>query len=336
MSSSTDHRWGMKEESTFGVPVTVDRFYPWLEVSPEWDNRLRYAKGLASGGGRRSPLGNRVVVPQGQGVIKVKAELESKQGGVLFRAACGMSSVNTITGGSQMVFHNKLTTGYMPSHTIQVVDVTNPGADYVLTYTGCSAMKATIEQPEDDIPTIEVEFDAIALSTATAAATPSYSSTSTLFDASQVAAGIGGTFTPPTTTALATGPTAVTYLREFKLNIDQKLQVGGRVLGATRSRPIAGVPAVTWEGVGEFNDTTMQAAYIAGTRLPFQATWTTGEVLGAGFAQLQIGVPQMVLTAGMPKIKPGEVVTADLKADILNDGTNNDFYIAYRTADTAL
>jgi hypothetical protein len=67
MSSSTDHRWGMKEESTFGVAVTVDRFYPWLEVEPDWDNRLRYAQGLASGGGARTVLANRSVAPQASG-----------------------------------------------------------------------------------------------------------------------------------------------------------------------------------------------------------------------------------------------------------------------------
>lgn len=336
MSSSTDHRWGMKEETTFGTPVTVDRFYPWLDVEPDWDNRLRYAQGLASGGGARTVLANRVVVPQGQGMVKVKAELESKQGGVLLRAGIGMSTVTAITGGSQQVFHRGLTTGYMPGHTIQVVDVTNPGADYVLTYAGCSAVKTTIEQPEDDIPTIEVEFDALSLSTATAAATASYVSSSALFDASQASAGLGGSFTAPTNTALATGPTAFADLRSFKLEIDHKLQTGGRVLGAARSRPLAGIPEYSWSGTAEFNSTTMQAAYIVGTSLPFQCTWTTAEVLGAGVSQLQMAIPVLKLTKGMPKIKPGEVVTAELDARVFNDGTNRDIYLVYRTLDTAL
>ena len=337
MSSSTDHRWGMVEEVTFNTPLTVTRFYPWLEVEPDWDNRLRYAQGLASGGGRRSVLGNRVVVPQGQGMIKVKCELESKQGGVLLRAALGMSTVTAITGGSQQVFHNKLTTGYMPSYTIQVVDVTNPGSDYVLTYSGCSAMKATIEQGEDEIPTIEVEFDAVSLSTATAAASASYATSSYIFDASQAASvGLGGSFTAPTTTALATGPTAFPDLRSFKVDIDQQLQVDGRVLGATRSRPVAGIPEIQWSATAEFNGTTMQAAYIAGTALPFQATLTTAETLGAGFTQFQVAIPQLRLTKGMPKITPGEVVTSDLEGKVFSDGTNNDIYVVYRTTDTVL
>ena len=141
MSSSTDHRWGMKEESTFGVAVTVDRFYPWLEVEPTGTTGCDTRRALPRVVAPAPCWPTACRRPLGWGMVKVKAELESKQGGVLLAPASGMSTVTAITGGSQQVFHQGLTTGYMPGHTIQVVDVTNPGADYVLTYAGCSAVR---------------------------------------------------------------------------------------------------------------------------------------------------------------------------------------------------
>ena len=133
---------------------------------------------------------------------------------------------------------------------------------------GCSAVKTTIEQPEDDIPTIEVEFDALSLSTVTAAATASYVSSSAVRCVAGVG-GLGGSFTAPTNTALATGPTAF-GICAAKLEIDHKLQTGGwcwrRAVAA-----LAASPEYSWSGTAEFNLTTMQAAYIAGTCCPSSA-----------------------------------------------------------------
>ena len=80
----------------------------------------------------------------------------------------------------------------------------------------------------------------------------------------------------------------------------------------------------------------MQAAYIAGTSLPFQCTWTTAEVLGAGFSAAADGHPVLKADQGHAEDPPGEVVTAELDARVFNDGTNRDIYLVYRTLDTAL
>jgi hypothetical protein len=336
MSSLVDHRWGLKKETVYNTPVVVDRFYPWLKVEPDWDNRIRFAKGLAGGGGRRRTLGARAVVPRGLGSIKLSAELESKQGGVLYDLAFGVSTVTAITGGSQQVFNNGLTTGFLPSATVQVVDVSNPGTDYVLTYSGCTVEKATITQPEDDIPMIEVEFDCASLSTATAAATATYAS-GVLFDASQItSAGLGGAFVAPTTIALATVATSFLDWREFKVTIDNKLDGTDAWPLSGRAQPVAGVPDIKFDGKANFQNTTIPTAYIVGTKLPWQATWTTGETLGAGFSQLQLAIPQMQLTKGMPKPDMGKIGTIDVSAMVTNDGTNKDIYLVYRTTDTTL
>jgi hypothetical protein len=170
-----DHVFGMKVESTFGTAVTVNRFYPYLDVKTSWDPRPRQGKGITSGG-RRGYLASRRFLPLGQGTLTTKIELESKGAGVILAAAFGTSTLTTITGGAQINF-SPLTTGtLLPSYTIQIVKVDNTGTNFVETYAGCTASKYTIEQGEDDIPTLEVEWDALSYTTATGAASATYAS----------------------------------------------------------------------------------------------------------------------------------------------------------------
>lgn len=326
----------MKLESTYGTAVTVDRFYPYLDgIEGDWDPRLRQGSGLRGGIGRVSPLGARNFPTYGQGSGKIKYELESQAGGVLHGWALGVSTVTAITGGSQQVFHCGITGTFLPSATIQMVKVSNAGVDYVQTMAGCTATKVLIEQPDDDIATIEVEFDYLTLSTVTAAATPSYAAAPTQFDAWQGAIGLGGTLSVPTTTALASGLTAFTAMRSWKLEIDQGVDDGRWVIGG-RNRPTAGTPKIKFSAKADFDSTTLSAALIAGTKLPFYQTWTTTEVVGSGFAQLQVVVPQIVLSKGLAKVKPGDTVTQDISGSVVNDGTNEDCYVVVRTVDVAL
>jgi hypothetical protein len=84
-----------------------------------------------------------------------------------------------ITGGSQINFVPLTTGTLLPSYTIQIVKVDNTGTNFVETYAGCTASKFTIEQPEDDILTLEVEWDALSYTTGTGLASASYASTPT-------------------------------------------------------------------------------------------------------------------------------------------------------------
>lgn len=336
MSTTLDHRWAMKRESTYNTPVTVDRFYPFLDgVEADWDPRPRQSMGQQGGNGRRGPLGSRRYVTIGQGTLKLSAELESKGGGVLLDWALGVSTVTAITGGSQIVCHPGIAGTVLPSATVQVVKVMNTGTEVVETYAGCTASKITIEQPEDDIPTIEVEADTRSYTTATAAATPAYPTTPTLFDHYQGACGLGGTLTAPTTLVLATGLTAFSDFRSWKLTIDQQIDKDRRIIGG-RNQPLVGIPKIKFSGKVEFNATTLPVALVAGTKLPWYQTWTTTEAISAGFAQLQVVIPQLALNKELPQVKVGDTTVQAIDADVTNDGTNRDVYVVVRTVDTAL
>ncbi len=336
MSTLLDDRWALAKESTYGTGVTVTRFYPMLdETDSDWDPRPRQGMGLQGGNGRRAMLGSRRFLPIGQGKITTKVELESKGAGVLFDAICGSSTVTAITGGAQMLFHDGIATTTLSSYTLQIVKVQNNGTEWVETYSGCTVSKWTIEQPEDAIPTLTVEWDARSVTTATAAASVTYASAPVIFDHSQGAAGLGGTLTAPTTTVLATGLTAYADVVSYKLEVDQAIDASRWVLGS-RSQPTVGIPKIAFTGSFEFNATTVPAGLIAGTKFPLYVTYTTTETLGAGTTQLQVVLPQVALTGKLPQTKRDTTREIEVSADVLSDGTNKDFWLVYRTTDTAL
>lgn len=343
MATAADHFIAVKRESTFGTAVTPDRCYPFVDgTESDFDKRIRTGKGVTGGNGRRAQLGSRTYATAGQGTVKVMVELESKAAGVLLDLALGASTVAAITGGSQQTFHPGIAGMLLPSATIQVGKVRNDGTYLVETYRGCTAGKVVIEQPDDDIATLMVEFDALAMTTATAAITPSYATAPTLIDATYATVAYGGTFIAPVasgTPALATLSTASTVFRSFKIEIDQKISTDGWLLNAAsiRTQPKAGTPEFKFSGEVELTDATFTTDYLAGAQKAFLCTWTMPEALGAGFAQFQVAVPNMILTKGLAQVKPGETPTQfTIEAEIRNDGTNRDIYVASRTSDTAL
>ena len=332
-----DHRWGIKKESTFGTNVVVDRFYVRTDdCKHAWDNRRRQGAGIASVG-RRAVLGSRTYLPSGIGQINIKVPIESKSFGVLADVALGASTVTTITGGSQILLHSAITGTLLPSATIQFVDVMNSGTEVVTTYGGCTASKVTLEQANEDSVMLSVTFDALSRTTATAAATKSYTF-GTIFDAYQATCGLGGSLTVPTTTVLALGLTTFADIRSWKLELDQRISINRwNINGGVRAQPTAGLPEIKWSAEVEHNATTLPDAMAAGTILPWYTTYTTTEAISAGFSQLQIVVPQLAITKGQQEPKmSGETSTFSVDADVKNDGTNKDLYIAYRTLDTAL
>jgi len=338
MSTSLDHRWSMVKEGTYNTPVTTTRFYPMLDdTDGDWDPRPRQSMAQQGGNGRRADLGSRRYLPIGKGAVKLKAELESKGGGVLLDWCFGASVVTAITGGTQQQYHLGIAGTLLPSATVQIVKVLNTGSETgaVETYAGVTPSKITIEQPEDDIASIMVEADARSVTTATAAAVTAYPVAPTIFDHWQGAVGMGGTLVAPTTTALASGLTPFADFRSWKLEIDQAIDDARWVIGS-RNQPLAGKSKIRFTGKAEYNSTTVSVALIAGTKLPWYQTWTTTEVLGGGFAQMQLVLPKLSLTGKLPQTKAGGTTLQDVEADVTNDGTNRDLTLVIRTSDTVL
>ncbi len=341
MSTALDDFVAMGVETTFGTQVTPTRAYPWVDgTEGDWLPQIRQGAGVFGGLGRTTIRASRVFLASGRGAITLKAELETRAGGMLYDAAFGVNTVTAITGGSVQIFHPGVTNLVLPSRTIQLAKVLNDGSRRVETWRGCTAMKWVIEQPENGIPTIEVEFDCLGYTTATAAITPSYATTSNLFDAMHATVGYGGTLTAPTGSTVASGLTAVGNWRTFKLEFDQAGNDDGWVLnGGVRTQPKVGAPPPPkLTGTVEFSDNVIPDAYVAGTKSPWYAQWQhPTEVVGVVPALLQIVAPSVMWSKGIPQVKAGEAPrTYPVEGMVLNDGTNRDLLLVSRTQDTAI
>lgn len=335
MANRTDNQIGIKKETTFNTPVTVDRFYPYLDgTEADWDTRQRQGQSVFVST-KRGWRGDRRVLPIGQGVITIKTELASRQGGVLLDLATGVSTVTAITGGAQEVFTTSITGTTLSSATIQVGKVRNDGTVDVETYSGCTAVSFEIECPEDGILTISVTFDARNFTTATGLATASYTAGAFLFDHSQGAGFVGGAVVVPTTLVLGTVATSFGNFRSWKLAVDQNADIGRWVVGG-RNQPTVGLAPPTFSAVAEYNDTTLRTAYLAGTSLPVAINHTTTEVVGAGFSQLQLLIPQLFLASPVLPPVSMETSTVNITGTCTFNGTNELWYLVMRTADTAL
>lgn len=336
MANRMDNQIGMKKESVFNTPVTPDRFYPYLDgTEADWDTRQRQGQSVFVGT-RRGYRGDRRVLPIGQGVITLKTELASRQGGVLLEAAAGLSTYTLVSGTAyQGVYTSAITGTVLPSYTIQIGKVRNDGTVDPETYSGCTAVSFEIECPEDDIMTISVTFDARNFTTATALATASYTAGAFLFDASQGAGFVGGALTVPTTTTLGTVATAFGNFRSWKLAVDQSADTGRWVIGS-RNQPTVGMAPPTFSAVAEYNDTTLRTSYLAGTSLPVALTHSTTEALSSGVSTLQLVIPQLFLASPVLPPVTMETSTVNITGTCTFNGTNDLWYLVTRSADTAL
>jgi len=336
MANRQENQVGIKAETTYNVAVTVDRFYPYIDgTEGNWDTRQRQGQGIMVGT-RRGWRGDRRVLPIGQGEVTIKSEIGSRQFGLLLEAAAGIGTVTAITGGSQQNFTPTVTGTTMPkSYTIQLGKVRNDGTIDTETYAGCTAVSAELECPEDDIITLSVTAESLTNQPGVGLATASYTAASYLFDHSQGAGGLGGTLTVPTTTALATGLTAFTSFRSWKLSWEQNADIERWVIGG-RNQPTVGTIDPQFEADVEYNDLSLRTPYLAGASIPVYTTHTTTEVVGSGFSQLQVVIPQLFFESPVLPPMSDETAVVGVTGHATFNGSNDLFYVCYRTADTAL
>jgi hypothetical protein len=336
VANRIDNQVGMKKETVYNTPVTVDRFYPVFDgTDGQWDTRQRQG-GSVFVGSKRVYRGDRRVLPIGQGTIVIKTELASRQAGVLLEAATGVATSTVASGAMyQQLFTSSITGTVMPSYTIQLGKVQNDGTITPETYAGCTAVSFEIECPEDGIPTISVTFDARSIATATALATASYTAGAYLFDASQGNTTLGGAYTHPTTTVIGTATTAFGNFRSWKLTVTHNADVARWVLGG-RNQPTVGVVETTFEAQAEYNDTTLRTSYLAGTSIPLVITHTTTELVAALPTLLQLAIPQLFLSSPILPPMTLDTTVVGISGTTTYNGTNDPWALVVRTADTAL
>lgn len=342
MSSVLDHTLGLSVESTFGTAAVETRWFEVLAGSTvDFDPEVKQGEGLRSGsivprsGRRRSGLGS--------GTMTVRCELYSKGFGLLLSLCFPTSVSNLSSGALYQQNHTMVQSGIsLKSATIQVGVVDTGGVSRPHRYTGCTVSKWTLDIPapdSDDAVTLEVVFDLRRVpDTATALTAPVMPTTPTIYlPKDTVSVTYGGTVVVPTTTALATGGTAVTYWRAVKIECDNSLAQRPNL--SAYAQPSSGLKEPTITADIEYADAVIRDAFLAQTQNSFSILLTTPEVVSGGFAQLQIVAPATMINAGAtPTFSDGEVAMFEGLELAALDGlvAGSPLYLVYRTADTAL
>lgn len=252
MATNLAAQLGVKEETTAGVPVTVDRFYPFVSES------LRTARPVLTSFGQIS----------GRVLPEVSAQGTARHGGSvsmglyataqarLWKFALGSVS----TTGSGPYTHTATLATALPSFTTQV-GVASISTVHAKTWAGCKVAQATIMGARDQ--PAEITFDIVAMSesTSTALAEASFADNSAV---------------PLTLSAVTVNGSAVAC-ESVSFTVTNPIAVRdliGAVGPMTPKR--AGFGSITGKLTVELEDLAEHDLYAAGTVVPVTAQFSDG------------------------------------------------------------
>lgn len=341
MTTQLDCSLGFKKETAYGTPIVVDRFPEFIDESLAWKPSFAQGAGLRVGARLARSARRKLTKDESGGDINV--ELVTKGMGFLLEALLGSGTSTQIgtTTGYQQLF--SLTKGLLPSYTIQKgIPPVGGGATTALTFHGGICASGELTASAGEIVKLKTAWDAREVKRDVAYAAPSYAVAPELYTFVDGAIAIGGTVTPPTATAAATGGTAAANITEFSLSIDNKIDSGGWTFGAGGKRgrrPVIGLAEAKGKITAEFDSTFLQNAYLDQTPLSMLLTFTAKQEISAGVpAMFQVYIDDIRLDGELPKSNGGDVITQSIDfvvLDALKAGTEP-LSVVYRTTDTTI
>lgn len=326
-------------EATYGDITTPTKFFEFTDESFDWNPTFVQGAGLRVGSrvvrSARRSLGKEMVT----GDLTVEAC--SKGLGALIKAALGsVTSTQRVATGVYQHNFTPTTTDYLDSYTLQKgVPLLGGGATTAYTFPGAQCGSIEFDCPNSEIVTVKTSWMAREVDTATSYAAPSYATPIELLTFIDGAITIGGTVTAATTTALATGGTAVANIRDFNLTFDNGLDDGGFNLGGAgkRSRKAAvGLASVKGKITAEFDATTLADAYLNQDDLALVLTLTGASTIGTGSDNpaLQIHVPNIRLEGELPKANGGDVIVQSIDFTGFDNLSDSPLIVSYVSTDT--
>ncbi len=340
MAGPLDAQVMIAAESTYGTGVTPTRSYEWdIDNSDHsFDPKVVVGSGMQVGDGGFLRA-DRSVAVIGQGSGKIGLDYQTKGMGVLINAPYNASSVTLVSGTTyQHNFTSALVASLLQAFTVQygIVRSDSGGTVDAYTYLGTTFLTHSISCAAGEVMKTELSWDAKARTEATGLATPAYPAG--LLDPyhfGELTATIGGSLTLPTTTALATGGTAVSDVKSFEYNLDNSADIERWVFGG-RNQPRVAKREATLKLTTEYNAVTYDQAMTAHTTLPITITATSTQSLSTGFAQVQLVFPACKITSPNRPSPQAGTPTVDYEFAIRKPSTGNAIYLIHRTSDAAL
>lgn len=341
MTTQLDSSIGIKKETTYGTAVTVDHFPEFLMENLKWKPNYLDGKGLRPGS--RVSRAERRSLSKNWVEGDIELECCARGFGIFWEALMG-TGVSTIIGAGPAYQHNFTLTNTdpFPSYTIQKgIPLLNGGAVQAHTFAGAMCNKGEISAETGEVVKLKTSWLAKSIDTATGYTAPSYVADNELFTFWQGAITIGGTVTPATDTALATGGDAQANIRNFTLSIDNKLDTDGFTFGSAGKfgrRPHLGYTEIKGKMTAEFDSVTYRDAFLNNTSLAVTLTMTTGtQIQSSTYNTLQIVIPCIRLDGDIPEAVTEGVVTLDLDFTVLDDGSGESAVsVIQRSLDTVI
>jgi hypothetical protein len=323
MSTGTglDGQLGVKAETTWGTPVTVDRFFEFNSETLE--EVLGWLEPTGIRAGQKYKRGARARVARRGTAGQVTMEHATRGMALWWKHALGSAITAPTQIETTAAYKSIITPGDFRGLGL-TVQVGRPeagtGTVRPFTYSGCKVSGWTISVTDNAIPTLQLTLDGREESTTAPLAAATYLDGTTVFDFSQASLRLGGTVATASGETTISGGTAVaTVVREFNVSgtvpmANERYGLGNA--GRKSQQLENGTPTVTGSLAAEFSKEELYDVYKAGDAVPLEFV-LLGDVIEDEYqAELSIILPEVKFKKAAPQVSGPDVVqmTTDIEA----------------------
>lgn len=326
-------QWGVKAETTYGTPVTVDRFMALIEdgLEPVYEvveaEDEMYAGSLVQRVSQADPY---IAGVSGS----IKAYVPTSGFGLYLKHALGAASVGTVSDSNYTQTHTLSGQGkYGLSLTGQSGRPLNPsGTVQPFTWHGLKILSLELALEREGFLTTTIEFDGEDVGTGVALATASYP-----------AIAAGAQKFPWRTATLEVDSSAV-EVTAFSVKVTWPMKTDRRYLrgSALKKEPVvSGKAMVEWSFEADFADLSDYNRF-AGTNIDDRigaidfAITGIAALGGTTLPQLTVSLPAARWDAGPPTVSGYDPLIYSASGIALDNDSDEPITITYRTTDAAV
>ena len=315
---------GVVDESTYGTPVTVTRFFEFNGESVKLEQGRVESAGLRSG--TRTMRADRFEPYRIGAAGDVVMDVPTKGFGFFLKHMLGTVATGTVVDGN---YTHTGTEGSLLGDvfTMQINRPFNPaGTNQAFTYHGCKITGWELAADTDGVLVATLSVDAEDADTSTPLATASYPTDYRVFSFTGASLTIGG---------------AAVEVKNFSVSCDNALNVERRYLRSTslKKEPVEdGMRTYEWSCTADFSALTQYDRFrdaARATNLAAIVATFEGPVAHAGttLPRLTVTIPAARFDAVDFNISGPEALMQEMSGIATFDGTNSPVTLAYRTTD---
>lgn len=335
-----DAQLGYKLESTFGTPVTPDKFAEFGSESLTWEPTWLEPSGLRAG--TKFKRASRLV--QSRQTVSGSIELEhaTRLMGTLWKLALGSAVTTPTQIGTTTAYKQVHVPGdYMgKSATFQVGRPEPSGTVRAHTYAGCKVSGWEFSCSDSEYAMMSLDIDGRSESTSTALAAATYTAGAGVFNFSQVTVlRLGGTAsTTAGETSIATGTAVPGVVSGITLSGETPMATERYGLGnaGLKNEPLENdIPTVTGTLSAEWDRATFYDLFKANTTTALEVKFE-GAAIGASGEKdtLSFILPAVKFKTVAPNVDGPDVIQADVDFEAYSDETNPAIQVKLISADS--